>query len=243
MKFKSLLLFALMMVSMTINAQEKSAISLSQDLLMGIKVVPPMNDFDQSLETIPYQTLVDELNTDAKKQAFWINIYIAYSQQLISKSENGDCDKKCKKQKVINVAGKMLSLNDILYRILLHSKCTVSGKQKMHAPKWEQELRVGFPDGRILLAIDGDSDIANEVTYYEPEKIDKQLNAVSLIFIKKYVYYNADTDEVYIPKWIKHFKREFGKSAGIYVGLRKAEIIKEGDEPKIVYSDKIAALK
>ena len=243
MKIRSLLFMAFVLAIFTGNAQQESAVSLSQDMLTSLKMNQPVDEYEKSLENIPFQALVDELNTDHKKFAFWINVYITYGQKLISSTENAECDNKCKKQKVINIAGRMFSLNDILYRILLHSKCTVTGGKKPHSPKWEKMLRVGYPDGRVLLAIDSDSDIAAEITYYEPENLDNQLNIVSLLFIKKFVYYNADTDEVYIPKWIKNFKREFGKTPGIYAGLRKAEIIKEGDEPKIIYSDKIATLK
>ena len=226
-----------------VTAQEHKAIDLSQDMLASFKMNQPITEYEKGLENIPFQALVDELNTDAKKQAFWLNIYITYSQKILSSTENGECDTKCKKQKTIAIAGRMFSLTDILYLILLHSKCPVSGMQKMHAPKWEQQLRVGYHDGRVILAIDSDTDIANEFTYFEPEKINHQLDVVSLMFVEKYVYYNKDTNEVFIPKWLKHFKREFGKKSGIYAGLRTAEVIPADAEPKIIYSDKIASFK
>lgn len=221
----------------------QKAMDLSQDVLTSFKMNQPIAEFETELENIPFQILVDELDTDSKKQAFWLNIYVTYSQKRILSTEKGKCDKKCKKQKTIAIAGRMFSLTDILYLILLHSKCPVSGMQKLHSPKWEQQLRVGYPDGRVILALDSDSDIANEFTYFEPEKINHQLNVLSLMFIKKNVYYNKETNEVFIPKWLKHFKREFGKKQGIYAGLRTSELISKDAEPKIIYSDNIPTFK
>jgi len=229
------------LISSTTQAQK--AIDLSQDMLASFKMNQPISEYEKELENIPFEALVKELSTDQKKQAFWLNVYVVYSQKLISSTENNQCDHKCKKQKIVNIAGRMFSLNDMLYLIMLHSKCTFSKKQKMHAAKWEKQLRCAYHDGRVLLAIDSDSDIANEFTYFEPDSIDHQLNVLSLMFINKYVYYNKDTNEVFIPKWLKHFKRELGKKSGIYTGLEQAEVIPKGSKPKIVYSDKIATLK
>lgn len=228
-----------LLVSVSVYAQ--NAISLSQDMLTSIKMNQSITDFEKELANIPFQKLTEELNTDQKKQAFWINVYIAYSQKLLS--EYGECDKPCKRKKTITVANRVFSLNDILYRILLHSKSTITRGKRIISPKWEKALRVNYPDGRILLAIEGNQKIADAVTYYEPENIDDQLNEIAMLFLKAQVYYNVDKNEVYLPKWIKHFKREFGKTAGIIRGLKRASVVPEDQEPKIVFSDKIAELK
>lgn len=248
MKTKSILLsilfVAINVFAITpINAQEHSAISLSQDMLASYKMNQPIADFEKEIADFPFDKLVKELNSDLKKQAFWVNVYVTYSQKMMNEIEGGECDKKCKKAKVITVAGRAFSLNDILYKVLLKSKCPFSGMQKLHAPKWEKSLRVAYPDGRVLLAIYGDKDLADAITYYEPENMDNQLNEVSMLFLNKYVFYDIDKNEIYLPKWIKNFKREFGKTAGIYGGLRRSGIIPEVAEPKIIYTDNMPVLK
>lgn len=243
MKLKQLLILCLVCVTISVSGQKQSAAELSQDMMTSFKMSFPVTEYETQLSEIPFQSLVDELNTDAKKQAFWLNVYIVYSQKLISENEPNGCDKSCKKKKIINIAGKMFSLNDILYGILLNSKSTNTRGKKVFVPAAEKELRASFPDGRILLAIDSASTIVNEVTYYEAENLNEQLNAVSWNFLVKYVDYNADRNEVTVPKWIKNFKREFGKKQGMYSGLVRAGVIPENTAPKIVYSDKIATLK
>ena len=242
MKIKSILLLLFVAVSNSFFGQTADVISISQDMMSSIKMNQPISEYEKQLSAISFESLNNELNSDLKKQAFWVNIYVVYSQKIIS--ENPDCDRSCQKKKTISIGNRMFSLNDILYKILLHSKCTVTGGKKLHAPKWEKMLRVSFPDGRVLLAIGSDEKIMNAVTYFEPSKMNDQLNEVGIIFLNSFVYYAKDKNEVFIPKWLKHFKREFGKKSGIIRGLKEAGIIPEDQENvKITFSDKIATLK
>lgn len=241
MKVRNILLSIICIFVFSVSSFSQNALSISQDMLTSLKMSQPIDDFEKELANLPFEKLVSELDSDLKKQAFWINVYITYSQKLIG--EYGTCDKTCKRKKLITVANRVFSLNDILYRILLHSKSTVTKGKKVIAPKWEKTLRVNYPDGRILFAIDGNKQITDAVTYYEPQNIDQQLNEVSMLFLKINVFYKVDQNEIYLPKWIKHFKREFGKKTGIIRGLKRAQIIPENQEPKIVFSDKIAELK
>jgi hypothetical protein len=222
--------------------QTNKALEISQDMMTSLKMNQSLNDLEVQLEKIPFATLTEELNSDLKKQAFWANIYITYSQKLLA--ENGTCEKSCRNQKVISVGNRMFSLNDILYKILLHSKNKMTGGKNPISSKWVKQLRVGYPDGRILLAIDSHEAIANAVTYYEPNEMDQQLNEVSTLYLKAFVYYDLDKNEVFIPLWLKRFRREFGQKSGMISGLKKAGVIpKEMTETAIIYSDKIATFK
>jgi hypothetical protein len=240
---KSIVILLILVTSfLSINGFAQNAMALSQDMLMSLKMNTPSEDSETQLANLSFEALQNELNTDLKKQAFWVNVYITYSQKALL--ENSECDNSCRNKKFIQVANRVFSLNDILYRILLHSKCKVFGNQKLFAPKWEKQLRVSYPDGRVLLAIDANEKITNAVTYYEPELINKQLNEVSSIFIDTFIHYDIAKNEVTIPKWISRFKREFGGKSGIIAGLKKAGLINQGVEnTTILFSKKIATLK
>ena len=242
MKINSLLLVIFIAISNSFIAQTVDIIAVSQDMMTSIKMNQSIDEYEKQLASVSFEDLNNSLNSDLKKQAFWVNIYIVYSQKFIT--ENETCEKKCKKKKVISIGNKVFSLNDILYKILLHSKCTVTGGKKPHAPKWEKMLRVSFPDGRVVLAIDSHEKIANAITYFEPSKMNGQLDEVGSIFLKSFVYYAEAKNEVFVPKWLKHFKREFGKEPGMIIGLKQAGVIPEDTENvKIIFSDKIAILK
>ena len=239
---KTLALILLWVVSLGSTAQQNSLISISQDMMTSFKMSQELTDLETQLANTPFSQLESELNSDLKKQAFWVNIYVVYGQKLLA--ENGSCEKSCRNKKVITIANRVFSLNDILYKILLHSKSKITGGKNILAPKWEKSLRVNYPDGRILLAIDSHESIADAVTYYEPKNMDQQLNMVAELFLKSFVYYDLDKNEVFIPLWIKRFKREFGAKSGMISGLKRAGIIPmETSETRITYSDKIATFK
>jgi hypothetical protein len=224
-------------------SQEPNAIDLSQDLLLSYKMNMPTSDTEKALGIYKYSQLVKDLDTDAKKQAFWMNMYIAYSQKMLNSSENGDCTRKCRKQKFVQIGSRVFSLNDVLYRFLLHSKCPATGMKRLFVPDYEKELRVSFPDGRVVLGIDSDPEITALFSYYEPEKVDQQLNEVSKVYIKKYVSYDATANVVYIPKWVRNFKRDFHHKAGMISGLKIAKVIPEDANPKIKFTDTIPTTK
>ena len=240
---KIALLYLLISGSLLTYSQDTNIVDLSQDLLLGIKMNTPTKTTEQSIGVYKFTKLIDQLDTDAKKQAFWMNMYIAYSQKMLHSAENGDCNNKCRKQKFVPVGSRLYSLNDILYRFLLHSKCTVTGSKKLIVPDWEKQLRVSYPDGRILLGIYTDSEITSLVSYYEPENVDQQLKDVSLVYIKKYVKYDSTANVVYIPKWVKNFKREFQGKTGIISGLKLAEIIPQDANPTLKFTDEIPEIK
>ncbi|MGB0805368.1 MAG: DUF547 domain-containing protein [Salibacteraceae bacterium] len=242
MKRLILSFIVLSLCSQMVLAQNNSAIAISQDMMTSLKMNQPIGDLESELALISFASLTSELNSDLKKQAFWANVYIVYSQKLLQ--EYGECEKSCRNKKVITIGNRVFSLNDILYKILLHSKDKITGGKRLIVPKWEKQLRVGYPDGRVLLAIDSHEKIVNAVTYYEPASMDTTLSEVALVFINAFIYYDVDKNEVYLPLWLKKFKREFGHKSGIITGLKNAEIIPENStNTQIIYSDKIATLK
>lgn len=239
-KIKLLLTSTLVLISFVLFAQNNNAIALSQDLVMGFKMNQNVVDFERDLAQIPFDSLVQQLDTDVKRKTFWLNIYIAYSQKQMG--EATECDRKCKKLKSITVANRVYSLNDIMYKLLLHSKGKITPK-RIFIPNWEKALRVSYPDGRVILASNGDQEISELHTYYEVSSMNDQLAESAVLFLKKNVYYNADKNVVFLPKWLKHFKRDFGKEAGIIRGLKMAEIIPEDAQTSVVFTDNMASFE
>ena len=236
----SFFLFAI--VAFNTQAQDVNVINVSQDMMTSFKMNQPMDDLETQLANVSFETLTSQLNSDLRKQAFWANVYIIYSQKLLA--EYGECEKGCRNQKVITVANRVFSLNDILYKILLHSKSKITGGKRIFASKWEKTLRISYPDGRVLLAIDSHEAIANAVTYYEPENMDAQLNETGFLFLNTFVVYDLDKNTVYLPEWMKRFKREFGSKSGAIAGLKRAGLVpEEMKDTKIEYSNNLVTSK
>lgn len=230
----------LVLFSVLGSAQKNSFLDLSYDLLTSKSMNQPYAEEEKQLAQLPFDSLVSQLDTDQKKKAFWMNIYRAYSQKIMAEQKLQECDKACKKAKSITIGQRVFSLNQILYGILLHSKSKVYQGTKLVAPKWEKSLRVSHPDGRILLALYSDPELQDLHTYFDANQLSEQLNTSSTLFLKKYVYYKVDANVVYLPKWLKYFKRDFGKTSGIIGGLKLAGVVDEGMKPKLVFDDKLA---
>lgn len=98
-------------------------IALSQQLLLAAKTKEPTDSLTAILSTIPETEISKQLSTEDQKKAFWINIYNAYTQIILSK-EPGKYKSKSSffSRKQIAIAGHFLSLDNIEHGILRHSK-------------------------------------------------------------------------------------------------------------------------
>ena len=89
-------------------------VSVSQQLLYAVRTKDSSDAFIKILAGADKKILQEELSTDAKKKAFWLNIYNAFVQKLLTENPG-----KYKNRnsffslKQIVIAGKQLSLDDI----------------------------------------------------------------------------------------------------------------------------------
>jgi len=97
-------------------------INTSQQLLLQAKTHPPTESLIDAIKNISEETL-QQLKDDDYKKAFWLNIYNAYTQIILSKNP-GEYKKRSAffNDNQINIAGIRLSQDDIEHGILRHSK-------------------------------------------------------------------------------------------------------------------------
>ncbi len=67
-------------------------ISVSQQLLLAAKIKEPTDSFVNILQNISAEDIRNDLKSDNLKKAFWINLYNAYTQVILTK--NPDIYKK-----------------------------------------------------------------------------------------------------------------------------------------------------
>src|SRR4051794_15975780 len=99
---------------MTANTQNINLIRISQELLLNAKRHKSEEALVQALENTSEKILAEQLKSDDDKKAFWINIYNAFTQIILSKNpaefKNRILFFSAKR---ISIAGKQLSLDDI----------------------------------------------------------------------------------------------------------------------------------
>ncbi len=68
------------------NIPDINLIEISQQLLLQAKTHEPTDSLVEVIKNIPEKLLVQQLETDNYKKAFWINIYNAYTQIILLKN-------------------------------------------------------------------------------------------------------------------------------------------------------------
>lgn len=203
---------------------------LSQDLLYAIRV----NNFQEAdslkmrLQLMDAALLLTHLNSDALKKAFWINIYNAFIQDILTHSpgkyeRRGDFFGKNQ----IQLAGHTLSFDFIEHGILRRSKNKLSLGyfNKLFPGKLEQLLRIEKPDYRIHFALNCGAESCPPIAFYSANEIDVQLEMAEKAFLISRS--RVDGENVYVSKIFSWFRADFGGKKGIKILLLKHGLIKD----------------
>lgn len=213
-------------------------IALSQQFIYAIKTGDPSASIIQKLKDIPFDTLTDKLKTDNDKKAFWINLYNGYTQ-FILKEDPGKYKHRNKffKSRLIEVAGKQFSLDEIEHGILRHSKIKLSlgYLNKPFPSKTEKVLRVKKLDYRIHFALNCGAKSCPPIAFYNPENLNQQLNLATNAYLTGEAQYDSIKNIIYLPALMGWFRRDFGGKKGMKKLLIKIDLISAGTNPKIKF--------
>jgi len=227
------------------SAQEKNGFIdlelMSQDLLYAIRT-NNQNEADSLktiLQSVPFATLKAQVANDDKKKAFWLNIYNAFVQDILTKNA-GAYRKRNRffKNKQLIIAGKKLSFDDIEHGILRRSKAKLSlGYCNTLFPgKWEKALRVQKLDYRIHFALNCGASSCPPIAFYDSNDIDSQLNLAKNAFLFANTTVIIEKKQVAVTALMSWFRADFGGKKGIRKLLVENKII-EDQNFKIVFDD------
>ena len=211
-------------------------ISVSQQLLLAAKTNEPTGSFVNILQNISKEDLKNDLKSDNLKKAFWINLYNAYTQFILTKNPN--FYKKRSSffgSKQILIDGKNLSLDDIEHGILRRSKIkwSLGYFNKIFPSKFEKENRVDKVDYRIHFSLNCGAKSCPPIAFYDPEKLDRQLNVATKTYLKGEAEYNAGKNYVSLPAFMSWFRKDFGGKKKMVDILKQLAIVPPDKNPKI----------
>ena len=240
---KSFLLFLLLwsasFTRVFSQTERVNYIKLSEHFLYAAKSGDSTLVYVDSLRNINEKNLAAALNSDSKRIAFWLNLYNAYTQVSLKKDPDqyktrGSFFSK----KQIDIAGREVSLDEIEHGILRHSKIKWSEGylDKLFPSGFEKEFRVQHLDNRIHFALNCGAKSCPPIAFYEPEKIDQQLNIAEKTYLKGESTYDSAQNVVNVPALMGWFRRDFGGKKGILKILKKNSIIPENSDPKIRFN-------
>ena len=215
-------------------------VSVSQQLLYAVRTKDSSDAFIKILAGADKKILQEELSTDAKKKAFWLNIYNAFVQKLLTENPG-----KYKNRnsffslKQIVIAGKQLSLDDIEHGILRRSKIkwSLGHLNKLFPPDFEKKFRVTKLDNRIHFALNCGAKSCPPIAYYDPDKIDMQLELATRNYLKSETAYDKTSVSIFLPKIMSWFRADFGGKKGIRKMLEKYQIIDSDKDVKISFKE------
>ena len=211
-------------------------IEISEQLLLAAKTREPTDSLAAILQSLDESELQKQIVTDDQKKAFWINMYNAFTQIILSK--NPDQYKNRSSffgSKQIMIASKKLSLDDIEHGILRHSKIkwSLGYFNKPFPGKFEKNNRVNKIDYRIHFALNCGAKSCPPIAFYKPEQINKQLDIATQVYLKGESEYKETENKVYVPALMGWFRKDFGGKKKMNLLLRKLDIVPENKNPSI----------
>lgn len=213
-------------------------VNLAENLLYNVRTNEPYHDMLEGLEHADENTLLNQLNSDEKRKAFWLNIYNAFIQLKLKISPEQYKDRNSFFSKdLITIAGHALSFDDIENGILRHSKIKISMGYlgKIFVGDFEKKFRVDTLDYRIHFALNCGAKSCPPIAYYSADKIDMQLNLAASSFLMNECKIKGN--EVSVPKILSWFNGDFGGKSGVISMLKKFKVIPVNMQPEIKYLD------
>jgi hypothetical protein len=236
-------LFLLLTQSSVGQQKEKTtrtinAVRLSQNFLYAAKTGEETKAFQDSLERLTESGLHGQLDNDAKKLAFWLNIYNGFTQVILKKDPDQYKTRNAFfSSKQIQVAGQQLSLDEIEHGILRRSKIKWSEGYlgKPFPGTFEKDFRVEKLDYRIHFALNCGAKSCPPIAFYDPEQIDKQLSVAVKTYLKGECEFNPAKNSISVPALMGWFRHDFGGKEGIYQILKQNKIIPANSNPGIKF--------
>lgn len=239
--FAFLLFFSFCMVQSAEKPNEEINLNeLSELFLQKIKNGEETMEIRKKLANIELETLVNGLKNDKQKLAFWVNIYNAYIQVILTRSPELYEDRSSFfSSDQIRIAGTKISFDKIEHGIIRRSqsKLGLGYVKKVFPDEFERMLRVENPDYRIHFALNCGAKDCPPVGVYTPAKLDAQFAKSTTLFLKGSSKYDSKENKVYVTSLFSWFRGDFGGKDGTKDILKNQGIIPSIENVDLEYKD------
>jgi len=156
-----------------------------------------------------------ELNTDAKRLTFWINVYNSYF--LLLRRDQGIQRPAIYRARIITIAGQKFSLDDIEHGILrrFRAKVSLGYLPNPFVRKHLKKLAVDQLDPRIHFALNCGAKSCPPIYFYKLAHIDKQLDIAQRSFITAETELDHGKKKMTVSKLFLWYQGDFGGKAGV----------------------------
>ena len=235
-----MIIFPVMLVAKSSSAvaQRPDYLKVAADWLYAARVGERGDSLRHILAQVDEASLHTMLKNDDLRKTFWINVYNAATQTELKAAPDRYKNRNAFfKARLITIAGKRLSLDDVEHGILRRSKNKLSLGyfNKWFPNRFEKDFRVDKLDYRIHFALNCGARSCPPIAYYEAEKINEQLNSAMTGHLKAESDYDSAKNKIAVTAFMGWFRADFGGKAGIRRLLKEASVIPAASNPKIVF--------
>lgn len=228
--------------------QEYNSLSfpeLSMELVKAVRDNKEVGGMVNRLSNASEDELYASLDTEAKKKAFWLNIYNAYVQILLTdnpelfEDRNSWFGYNFFSSPQVTIAGKKLSFDDIEHGIMRRSKIKISmGYLDQWFPDrfvkrfWWDEV-----DPRIHFALNCGAASCPYIAVFEPDRVEEQLDITTKNYLENTTDYDPENDVAEVNRLMSWFRGDFGGYEGVVNMLKQFDIIPNHSNPELEYKE------
>ncbi len=213
---------------------------LSIDFLCDIKEGKDTQEIQDQLAHTTIEALEDGLQTDQQKLTFWVNIYNAYIQLILTKNPDLYNDRSSFfEDNRILIAGNLISFAKIEHGIIRKSQWSLGlGYFRTWFPdKFERSLRVDKRDYRVHFALNCGAKDCPPVAIYKADLLNEQFDKVTKLYLKSTSTYDTAKKEVTVTSLFSWFRGDFGGTKGVLAILKGQQLIPTTKRIDITYKN------
>ncbi len=190
----------------------------------------------QALARLNLDDLANELNSDSRKLAFWINVYNAWAYSFLSKRP---FSLRSFQQRSLCIGGRQLSLNDIEHGLLRRSRLWWSPwfGRKIWPSAFERRNRVDRLDPRIHFALNCAAASCPPIRFYVAATMDQQLDLAAAAYLEQTLVWEPVSQTLTLPGIMRMFRSDFGGLKGMIRFQNRYTRFQDPEfPPRIVFS-------
>jgi len=206
---------------------DKDLLNLSYSFLEHLQKKESTEDIVSTYKNLNLEELAKLIDSEDEKKAFWINTYNAFVQQILLANQSlFDNRGEFFGKKQVNIAGVLMSFDDIEHGIIRSSrwKLSLGYLRDPFVPKFIRLLRTKKPDGRVHFALNCGAKSCPPIAIFHADKIQNELDKISMQYLKRTT--KIDGSNIIVTPLMSWFRADFGGKKGIKKDfLKKFQII------------------
>ena len=215
-----------------VNLHEVDYQKVVNEMMHGLKNGDSVETQIELLKNSTEDELKEQLKTDNDKITFWVNVYNAYIQIILSEHQEYYQDRRSFfKTPHIEIAGQHMTFADIEHGIIRRSQFEyfLGYVRNPFVSRYKKMLRPKKKDFRIHFALNCGAKSCPPVGIYTPENLDAQFDASAKKFLHDFSKYNATKNEVLTTPLFSWFRGDFKGKKGVKEILKRYGVVPSED--------------